>query len=64
MGTVEATLRARAARATPLAGRLALAYWGAAVRALALPVVLLYRLWPALHLEPGAFDVPEAPAAK
>ena len=55
MGTVEATLRARAGRATPLAGRLALAYWCAALRALALPVALLYRLAPALRLDPGAF---------
>ena len=68
MRMVEGLLSARAARAirrraAPPAGRLALAYWRAVLRALNLPVALLYRACPALRLDPRAEAGPrEAPA--
>ena len=68
MRTIEGELsrraaRARRRRAIPLAGRLALAYWRAVLWALNLLVSLLYRLFPALRLDPDAPRDPEAPQA-
>jgi hypothetical protein len=70
MRMVEGLPSARAARifrgrAAPPAGWLALAYWRAILRALNLPVALLYRACPALRLDPRAEAGPlEAPAPR
>ena len=54
---------ARRDAATTAAGWLALAYWRAALWALTLLVSLLYRLIPALRLDPDAPRDHEAPQA-